>query len=174
MGSPLSPSLAILTCAKAEYEMLKQIKINTKFCAMRYMDDIWLMMIKEEGTNIEDDLKYLFSKYNKKLKLEKEREGPVVRFLEREIIWNGKTLIERAFNKNKESLLNKGKMKFMNTLPGISYGPRKRKRAIIIGKLIKIHVGTTRMTDKFWLGWLTLWELGMLGYKWDLVKECCG
>ena len=62
----------------------------------------------------------------------------------------------------------------MNTLPGISYGPRKRKRAIIIGKLIKIHVGTTRMIDKFWLGWLTLWELGMLGYKWDLVKECCG
>ena len=52
------------------------------------------MVIKKEGTSIEKDLKQLFSKCNKKLKLEKQREDQIVRFLEREIIWDGKTLIE--------------------------------------------------------------------------------
>ena len=174
MGSPLSPSLAILTCAKAEHKMYTELRINTKFHAMRYMDDIWFMIMKNKRDESKEDLTDLFQNYSKKLKLEKEREGNRVRFLEREIIWDGEKLTERAFNKNNESLMKEGKRKFMNMLPNVSYGTRKMKRAIIIGRLIKIHVGTTIYVEKFWKGWLTLWEIGMLGYKWDLVKECCG
>ena len=59
-------------------------------------------------------------------------------------------------------------------LPNVSYGTRKMKRAIVFGRLIKIHIGITIYVEKFWKGWLTLWEIEMLGYKWDLVKECYG
>ena len=173
MGSPLSPALAITTCAKAESRMMKELEGTIKFQAMRYIDDIWICTFRrteEEEPKTKEILKF----YDRHLKVEIEREGDKVRFLDRMIVWNGMELRSIAFNKNEESMRNEGKRKFQNILPANSYGRKEIKKAIIVGRLFRIQIGTTRLTDCFWQGWLTLMELKMLNYNLNIIRECCG
>ena len=173
MGSPLSPALAITTCAMAEEKMKRSITQNIHFQAMRYMDDMWICLMKnkkEEWGRTEE----IFNHYDRHLKIEKEREGNRVRFLDKELIWNGREITQIAFNKNKDSLKEEGKRKFKNMLPQISFNTRETKKSLIVGKMIRIQTNTTKEVDTFWQGWICLKELEILGYKKNIVRECCG
>jgi len=172
MGSPLSPALAIVTCAISEEKMLQEMLGNEKFVAMRYMDDIWLCTVERKEER-EVDIRKLFSYYDHHLKIEKERDGDQVRFLDRMIIWNGKKLKTTEFNKNQTSLIEEGTRTFRNIIPAISFGCKKNKKAIIIGRLFRIQRSTMDKEDRFWQGWFTLTELKMLGYKPNILKDCC-
>ena len=172
MGSPMSPALAIVTCAKAEQQMWNTLNGSIRFQAMRYMDDIWVCTLNRKNER-KEDTKKLLGFYDKHLKIEKEREGKIVWFLDREIIWNGETLRTISFNKNLESMKEYGIRKFKNILPMESFGGRKTKKAIIVGRLFRIQIGTTMAIERFWQGWITLLELKMLGYSWNILKDCC-
>ena len=173
MGSPLSPALAITTCAIAENQMMEDLMDNYKFRAMRYMDDIWICTMKQR---LEEPMKVekIFEYYDKNLKVERERKGQHVRFLDREIIWTGNKLTTTDFNKNIENLRTFGTRRFQNTIPEISYSKRKLKKAIIVGKLSRVQRNTMNDMNLFVLGWIALLELGLLGYKKNLLQDCCG
>jgi len=71
------------------------------------MDDMWIYLMKnrkEEWGRTEE----IFNHYDRHLKIEKEREGNRVRFLDKELIWNGREITKIAFNKNKDSLKEEG------------------------------------------------------------------
>ena len=106
------------------------------------MDDIWVCTLNRKNER-KEDTKKLLGFYDKHLKIEKEREGKIVWFLDREIIWNGETLRTISFNKNLESMKEDGIRKFKNILPMESFGGRKTKKAIIVGRLFRIQIGTT-------------------------------
>ena len=151
MGSPMSPALAIITCARAESKMFDMLRGNAKFHAIRYIDDIWVCTLKrkdERFGNTQEILKY----YDRYLKVEKEREGNQVRYLDRTISWDGKELRSIAYNKNSESLIVEGIRKFRNILPDFSYNKQKVKKAIIIGRFFRIQIGTMKPQDVFWQG----------------------
>jgi len=173
MGSPLSPALAILTCARAEEQLFESISSSIRFKAMRYIDDIWICLMKNREEK-DEDVQKLFKYYDRHLKIEKEREGKEIQFLDRKIIWNGEELKQVAHNKNTESMKENGERKFMNMIPYKSYGNKKMKKAIIIGKLIRIQLCTTKEEDILWQGWIALTELQTLGYKNSILKEVCG
>ena len=67
-----------------------------------------------------------------------------------------------------------GMRKFLNILPAISFGKKSIKKTIIIGRLFRIQRNTMDICDRFWQGWITLWELQLLNYDWNILKECCG
>ena len=151
MGSPLSPALAIISCAIAEEKMKNELQGNIQFQAMRYMDDVWVCTIRDRREK-EENINQLFAYYDRHLKVEKEREGNRVRFLDREVIWDGECFKTINFNKNLESLRESGTRKFLNILPQISYNSRTTKKAIIVGKLARIQRSMTKEQDIFWQG----------------------
>ena len=97
-----------------------------------------------------------------------------MRFLDREIIWDGNKFKTINFNKNLESLRTSGTRKFQNTLPQISYSSRTIKKAIIVGKFARIQRSTTEIEDVFWQGLIALVELRILGYNRNILRDCCG
>ena len=138
---------------------------------MRYMDDMWLMTLKEK-TEKWIETKKLLQGYDRHLKIEKEREGDKIQFLDREIIWDGKKLKEQSYNKNFKELLNTGSRKFQNLLHYESYGDYKTKKGIIVSRFLRIHKSTTEKRDVFWKGWISLIELRMLGYGRRIIEDC--
>ena len=63
------------------------------------------------------------------------------------------------FNKNFEYMKENEMRKFLNIFPAISFGKKSIKKAIIIGRLFRIQRNTMDIYDRFWQGWITLWEL---------------
>ena len=72
-----------------------------------------------------------------------------------------------------DSMIETGIRKFKNILPRESYGRREIKKAIIVGRMFRIHSSTSEECDIFWQGWITIIELLQLGYSRRLIDDCC-
>ena len=129
MGSPLSPSLAIIICAYSEHKFLTSIHSFKYFTAVRYMDDVHACIIitpysgeqKDKCLRIIDDMEKI---YPETLTLEKTGEGSTD-FLESTITYTKQDVSVRYFSKNKETIQHKlsSKLKFYRFQPISSFRP---------------------------------------------------
>jgi hypothetical protein len=92
MGSPSSPSLAILVCSYTEYQVQKTLGSDNRYIhGLRYMDDLWLAILAPKNHSRLLELRNkLYSQYNKHLRIEVMEKGHKTKFLDKTITWNGK------------------------------------------------------------------------------------
>lgn len=176
MGSPLSPSIAILTCAKDECISMNSLGSDERYIhGMRYMDDLWLIVLfpkRNDRIRIELSRKIL-ANYQKSLKIEIEQRGETVKFLDKKIIWKNDLLIQQHLGKNWNAISDNGIRKFLNVVDYNSYLEKDQKRGIIIGSLSRVNMNTTINKDKLICGFLTLWEFKKLKYPTRVIRAGC-
>jgi len=176
MGSPISPSLAILSCARQEHFVKQSLGSDVRYIhGMRYIDDSWIALIypRDSMARMFQLRQKYFECYNPALKVEIEGKGERVKFLDKWIIWNGKKFIQQHRGKNWESMMEDGKRKFFNVIPVESYNSMTQKKGLIMGILSRVNSNSTLDRDVFFLGWGTLFELLGLGYSVKMLCECC-
>ena len=103
MGSPLSPSLAIIICAYSEHKFLTSIHSFKYFTAVRYMDDVHACIIitpfsQEQTEKCLLIIKDMENIYPETLTLEKTGEGSTD-FLESTITYTKHDVSVRYFSK---------------------------------------------------------------------------
>lgn len=171
MGSPLSPILAIMYCARAENYFLESLDTRINIRGVRYIDDLLLVLScnKEEASmeiidNSINDLKGLYNN-GSGVELQIEDWGKHLQFLENEIyITNDKVYIE-YFNKN-------GIKRYITRFKSYkSYEPKIQKIGMIIGYLKRIERLSTS-TSRFMLQVkLIIQELLDLHYPKGIIKK---
>jgi len=141
MGSPLSPIIAILVCARREHYYLNSLgrEINL-LKAIRYMDDV-LIFTKYKKEDKEKTLKHvigLMTCYHLCMDLEITDFGKEIKYLECEIkLKKGKLIVSHVI-KNQESIIKQGTLNFMKTANYYSYNPKSNKLGTIIGTYCRI------------------------------------
>ena len=177
MGSPLSPSLAIIICAYSEHKFLTSIHSFKYFTAVRYMDDVHACIIitpisieqKQACLLIIEEMEKI---YPDTLILEKTGEGSTD-FLESTITYTKTDVSVRYFSKNKETIQLKSasKLKFYRFQPILSFRPQKQIKGTLIGAFLRLIYHSQDMTTAFHSSLELMMELLLLGYTLIIFKQ---
>ena len=177
MGSPLSPSLAIIICAYSEHKFLTSIHSFKYFTAVRYMDDVHACIIitpysgeqKDKCLRIIEDMENI---YPETLTLEKTGEGSTD-FLESTITYTKQDVSVRYFSKNKETIQNKSssKLKFYRFQPISSFRPLKQIKGTLIGAFLRLIYHSQDMITAFHSSLELMMELVLLQYTLSILKQ---
>jgi len=171
MGSPLSPILAIMYCARAENYFIETLDTKIIIHGARYIDDLLLVISgnKEELNfenmdNIIKDLKGLYNN-GSGVELQIEYWGKHLQFLENEIyITNNKLYIE-YFNKNG---IKRNITRFKSYK---SYEPKIQKIGMIIGYFKRIERLSTSASGFMLQVKRIIQELLDLDYPKNVIKR---
>jgi len=174
MGSPLSPIIAILVCARREHYYLNSLgrEINL-LKAIRYMDDV-LIFTKYKKEDKEKTLKHiigLMTCYHLCMDLEITDFGKEIKYLECEIkLKKGKLIVSHVI-KNQESIIKQGTLNFMKTANYYSYNPKSNKLGTIIGTYCRILRNCSDHLELVKSVGMANEELTLLNYPRSIIKE---
>jgi hypothetical protein len=175
MGSSASPPLAIVMCAFGEYMWTSSIRTKNVFYGLRYVDDRWTVEINNgKNKNKVDTLKAGASTcYDSRLKLELVEEGTGVHMLESIITYDS---VECKFkfeywNKNWDSLVERGVPKIKRWIDYCSFGLRREKVSLVIGILAKLERLCTNVSDLMIATVQLSLELRFKGYPWSITTQ---
>jgi hypothetical protein len=170
MGSPLSPSLAIIICAYSEHKFLTSIHSFKYFTAVRYMDDVHACIIitpisQEQNEKCLLIIKDMENIYPETLTLEKTGEGSTD-FLESTITYTKHDVSVRYFSKNRDSIQIglAPKLKFYRFQPISSFRPLKQIKGTLIGAFLRLIYHSQDMHTAFHSSLELMMELTLLQY----------
>ena len=164
MGSPLSPALAILTCAYDEFTfhnwmISRHPSVTPNFFAIRYMDDLLAFVLdkraptahgpcakhpNDECANLHPRFHDLFHFYHKNLTMEIEPHTGTFKFLESMITVANNKISSQFFLKNYDKTQRRIVKRILNTQHWNSFTNSAVKQALVTGTLFRI----LRFTDK--------------------------
>jgi hypothetical protein len=178
MGSPISPILAILVCAHAEF---KFIKANTgrKVCGTRYVDDAKFLTTFDKSDSVDWDVanKLLnhVSKtcYHKDLIVELDDNQTHIKMLESIVWWptSGNRLRAEFWHKNKDFIRDFGIQKFIKFQRADSFATNASKKGVIISTVMRIIHASSHMCEFLKAIPFVFQELNLLGYSLSMIKQ---
>jgi len=143
MGSPISPTAAIILCTIAEQNWLQILHtkhIINNSLMLRYIDDILLLFANhnQHDTQTKQILDILKQQYPKQLTLLIEHQGQKVEFLETIIKIKQNQILIQHKNKNYKHIeMGKGQ-KFLNLVYFNTFAEKAQNIGVAIGTLIRI------------------------------------
>jgi len=177
MGSPLSPSLAIIICAHAEHIFSLSILDFKYFFATRYMDDLHsaIIILGNKMNKALQAYKTIYDMehiYPDTLTLEKTGTGSTD-FLESTITYTKQDISVRYYSKNRDSLhLNNAKLlKFYRFQPYHSYRPSSQIRGTLVGTFLRLIYHSDSATSAFPSAIELIKELRLLDYPRHILKK---
>jgi hypothetical protein len=183
MGSPTSPALAIIVCARAEHIFMSSILDYRWFFASRYMDDIHLAMLRlaadsAAAERVEDTLNKFLSLYPSSLTLEQTSSGTVP-FLETVVHYPSQPVsLSTAFSPSSTSLsfslkyflkntssLTMSPLKFSRLQHGSSFRSPSHVAGSLVGSFLRIRTFSSTPLLSFLASLEFLCELHTLSYN---------
>jgi len=174
MGSPMSPIIAILVCARREHYCIQGLAREKQMIrAFRYVDDMLIMMKYRKGKRhlTEKIITKVMTCYHKSMEMSVERYGTKIEFLEYQISMEKHTIEMGHLCKNEEQLLKTGTLKFKKLPEADSFAPRKQKLGLIIGNFCRIGKHCSNIKTLVLAMEQTCTEMQMCGYGKNLLYE---
>lgn len=168
MGSPISPILAILVCARCENKYI-QSNPDVTIMGTRYVDDgYWLTSydpIDSETKGLQTLSKTTSECYHKDLVVEIDPSLWEINMLESTIFRsNIDTSLTLRFNhKNKQQLIERGTQKFVKYQHFDTFSANSAKRGVLISSLMRIRNACSTETE-------FLKALPSVFLEWKLLK----
>ena len=175
MGSPLSPSLAIIICAYSEHTFLSSLTDSKFLTASRYMDDLHLSIIIFPINNATRKKAFktiykLQQIYPKTLSLEHTGTGSTD-FLESSITYTKDSIMVRYFSKNRDFLKNVKDLKFYRFQPFTSFRPLTQIKGTLIGAFLRLIQHSDSTPSAFESAFELIAELILLSYPINLLQQ---
>ena len=166
MGDPISPAMAIVTCAKMEEKWIATIPqhVRGRFVAKRYMDDILIIYAVGDNWNHDDFLEKMIHSYDEPLELEEGKEGT---FLETTYEVSATDIRYKLKNENERMT------KIWRYQHFQSYSPFSQKRATLIACLRKVQRHASDRINLHSSALAKLREFRNLGYPKDVLTKAC-
>ena len=165
MGDPVSPGMAIGTCAYMEKHFLESLDDNTKqlFRATRYMDDILLFTSKSDKWTQEAFIQHFETNcYWQPLKLEKGKDNV---FLETQFSSKGDTFRLKNVNETQNNV-----WRYHHYHSGLDY---ISKRSTLLATLKKVHLHASDNKELYISAKAKLKEFQNLQYPVGVRKYMC-
>ena len=173
MGDPLSPPIAIATCAWLERRWKRMLPkhLHKTFTFVRYLDDILRasMWDNDDLPSVREALDAIHAFehhcYPRQLKLDEQK---VATYLETHVTARHGDIRFRHWNKNYETLLREGKQRVYKHQHPNSYTPSDRMLGTLIGEFTRIVVNSDDGRDGDGPSgllqslWEKMWELAWL------------
>ena len=178
MGSPMSPPNAVILCAIAEINFMKQIKhrhiINNTFMT-RYIDDGLIISEEDENHDAKHNahlfIKHLTIYYPEQIKILIETEGNIIKFLEIILKIKNKKILIKHHNKNYEFIKQNKPQKFLNLIHFDSFAPMEQKIGVVIGTMLRVVNLSNNETQKLKDIFKMFWEFIFLGYTKNVMLK---
>jgi hypothetical protein len=174
IGGKMSPLGACATCIYFEYRWLQSISstLHSPLRGARHVDDL-LMVIHIADLHVIQNIQTHC--YPPSLELKNDHlPGYNVKALECEVSLppeGGMHIVSR--NKNEDSLINEGSMKFVRYPHWKSYCEKKIKRNLITGSIHRFVANTLPQSYHMLTKpiWLFISELRLVQYPWNFIKH---
>jgi len=174
MGSPMSPIIAILVCARREHYCLNGLQREINMIrAFRYVDDMMIILKYKKNKRYltERIANKIMNCYHQCMEMNIEQYDRTVNFLEYKIAVKDNKIIIGHLCKNEEHFMETGTLKFMKLPEATSFVAKKQKLGMIIGNFCRIKRHCSNLTTLALAMEQTCTEMKVCGYGKKLLIE---
>jgi len=142
MGSPMSPIIAILVCARREHYCLQGLQRERMMVrAFRYVDDMLIIIKFKKGKRYrtEQTAVKIMNCYHRSMEMSVEKYDKTVEFLEYTLTVTKNSVEMKHLCKNEEQFMKDGTLKYMKLPEATSFTPWRQKLGVIIGTFCRIQ-----------------------------------